>query len=66
MKFIYQTWWKVIGRAYWYYHHFANRFAVPCSLLLGPSLHETIRKLYFHVPMWMGMLTVFVVSVFLV
>ena len=29
-----------------------------------PILHETIRNLYFHVPMWMGMLTVFVVSVY--
>ncbi len=27
-------------------------------------LHETIRNLYFHVPMWMAMLTVFTISVF--
>lgn len=26
-------------------------------------LHETIRNLYFHVPMWFGMLTVLVISV---
>ncbi|HZX60035.1 MAG TPA: cytochrome c biogenesis protein CcsA, partial [Mucilaginibacter sp.] len=29
-----------------------------------PILHETIRNLYFHVPMWFSMLAVFVISVF--
>jgi len=29
-----------------------------------PILHETIRNLYFHVPMWMGMLTVLIISVY--
>lgn len=29
-----------------------------------PILHETIRNLYFHVPMWIGMFTVFAISVF--
>jgi len=61
MKFIYQTWWKVIAVA-----------LVFSSLLTGLLVsvprkyivNETIRNLYFHVPMWMGMLTVFVVSVF--
>ena len=61
MKFIYQTWWKVIAV-----------LLVFSTLITGllfrvpklPILHETIRNLYFHVPMWMGMLTVFVVSVF--
>ncbi len=61
MKFIYQTWWKVIAV-----------LLVLSSLITGllcpvptlPILHETIRNLYFHVPMWMAMLTVFSVSVF--
>ncbi|MGN6179011.1 MAG: cytochrome c biogenesis protein CcsA [Mucilaginibacter sp.] len=61
MKFIYQTWWKVVAV-----------LLVLSSLITGllypvpalPILHETIRNLYFHVPMWMGMLTVFSISVF--
>ncbi|WP_462232051.1 cytochrome c biogenesis protein [Mucilaginibacter sp.] len=61
MKFIYQTWWKVIAV-----------LLVLSSLITGllvavPKkyiVNETIRNLYFHVPMWMGMLTVFVISVY--
>ena len=61
MKFIYQTWWKVI-----------SVLLVLSSIITGllvtvPKkyiVNETIRNLYFHVPMWMGMLTVFVVSVY--
>ena len=61
MKFIYQTWWKVLSVVLILYTIFAG-------LLLGVPrlnlLNETIRNLYFHVPMWMAVLTVFVVSVF--
>lgn len=61
MKFIYQTWWKVVAV-----------LLILSTLTTGllfkvpalPILHETIRNLYFHVPMWMGMLSVFVISVF--
>ena len=61
MKFIYQTWWKVIAV-----------LLVLSSLITGLALdvprkfilNETIRNLYFHVPMWMGMLTVFSISVY--
>lgn len=61
MKFIYQTWWKVIAV-----------LLVLSSLITGLALdvprkfilNETIRNLYFHVPMWMAMLTVFSISVF--
>ena len=61
MKFIYKTWWKLIAV-----------LLVLSSLITGllvavPKkylVNETIRNLYFHVPMWMGMLTVFVVSVY--
>ncbi|GAA3972709.1 cytochrome c biogenesis protein CcsA [Mucilaginibacter dorajii] len=61
MKFIYQTWWKVITVIVIIYTLIAG-------LLLGvpamPILHETIRNTYFHVPMWMAMFTVFTISVY--
>jgi len=60
MKFIYQTWWKVIA-VLLVFSTFITGLLLPVPVL--PILHETIRNLYFHVPMWMGMLTVFVVSV---
>jgi heme exporter protein C len=61
MKFIYQMWWKVLVVVTIIYTLIAGlMFGVPRL----PILHETIRNLYFHVPMWMAMLTVFVVSVF--
>ena len=61
MKFIYQTWWKVLAVLVILYTLIAGfLFEVPTL----PILHETIRNVYFHVPMWMGMLTVFVVSVY--
>lgn len=60
MKFIYQTWWKVLAVLMIIYTLIAG-------LLLGvprmPVLHETIRNVYFHVPMWMAMFTVFTISV---
>ncbi|WP_157526024.1 cytochrome c biogenesis protein CcsA [Mucilaginibacter ginkgonis] len=60
MKFIYQTWWKVLTVLIIFYTLFAG-------LLLGvprlPIMHETIRNVYFHVPMWMAMFTVFTISV---
>lgn len=61
MKIIYQTWWKVLAVALIFYTLIAG-FLIPVPVL--PILHETIRNLYFHVPMWMGMLSVFVISVF--
>jgi len=61
MKFIYQTWWKVLVVITIIYTLFAGLlFGVPRLDIL----HETIRNLYFHVPMWMAMLTVMVISVF--
>jgi heme exporter protein C len=60
MKFIYQTWWKVIAVLLVFSTLITGLLLHVPSL---PVLHETIRNLYFHVPMWMGMLTVFVVSV---
>ncbi|WP_428330755.1 cytochrome c biogenesis protein [Mucilaginibacter sp.] len=61
MKFIYQTWWKVLVVILIIYTLIAGiLFGVPRLAIL----HETIRNLYFHVPMWMAMLTVFTISVF--
>ncbi len=61
MKFIYQTWWKVIA-VILVFSTLITGLLFPVPTL--PILHETIRNLYFHVPMWMGMLSVFVISVF--
>jgi len=61
MKFIYQTWWKVIAVLLVFSTLFTG-LLLPVPTL--PILHETIRNLYFHVPLWMGMLTVMVVSVY--
>ena len=61
MKFIYQTWWKVIAVL------LVLSSVITGLLVAVPKkyiVNETIRNLYFHVPMWMGMLTVFVVSVY--
>ncbi len=60
MKFIYQTWWKLLAVILVFYTMIAG-FLLHVPTL--PILHETIRNLYFHVPMWMAMLTVFVISV---
>lgn len=61
MEFIYQRWWKVLVVVTIIYTLFAG-------LMLGVPrqniLNETIRNLYFHVPMWMSMVTLFVISVF--
>jgi len=60
MKFIYQSWWKILAVVLVFYTMISGfLFAVPTL----PILHETIRNLYFHVPMWMAMLTVLVISV---
>ncbi len=61
MKFIYQTWWKLTAVVL-ILSTFFTGLLLPVPAL--PILHETIRNLYFHVPMWMGMLTVFVISVY--
>lgn len=61
MKFIDQIWWKVVA-VLMVFSTFFTGLLLPVPAL--PVLHETIRNLYFHVPMWMGMLTVFVVSVY--
>jgi heme exporter protein C len=61
MKIIYQSWWKILSVVLIFYTLVAG-FLLSVPRL--PILHETIRNVYFHVPMWMGMLSVFVISVF--
>lgn len=61
MKFIYQTWWKALA-VLLIFSTLITGLILPVPRL--PILHETIRNLYFHVPMWMGMLSVFVISVY--
>jgi len=54
-------WWKVLAVIMVMYTLIAGLLIpVPAKYILN----ETIRNLYFHVPMWMAMLTVFVISVF--
>src|SRR5258708_474486 len=60
MKFIYQTWWKVLAVLIILYSLLAG-LLLPVPRL--PILHETIRNTYFHIPMWIAMFTVFTISV---
>jgi len=56
-----KTWWKVLGAILVLY-------STVGGLLIGVPrlaiLNETIRNLYFHVPMWFAMITLFSISVF--
>ena len=56
-----KSWWKILGAALVIY-------ATIAGLLLGVPhldiLNETIRNLYFHVPMWFAMIILFSISVF--
>lgn len=60
MGIIKLNWWKLLTILLVFY-------TVAGGLLLGvprlPILNETIRALYFHVPMWFGMITLFLISV---
>lgn len=60
MKIIYQTWWKVLAVLVIIYTLIAGFLLDVPHLAI---LRETIRNVYFHVPMWMAMLTVFTISV---
>lgn len=56
-----QNWWKILGAILLIYSTIAG-------FLLGVPkldiLNETIRNLYFHVPMWFTMIVLFSISVF--
>lgn len=53
-------WWKILAAALLVYSFVAG-LLVPVPRL--PILHETIRNLYFHVPMWFTMLFLYLLSV---
>ena len=56
-----KMWWKIVVVILIIYTLIAGfLLGVPVKFILN----ETIRNLYFHVPMWMAMLSVFVMSVF--
>jgi len=52
-------WWKILCVVLLIYTIVAG-FLLPVPAL--PILHETIRNLYFHVPMWFGMMLILLVS----
>ncbi|MBE7178410.1 MAG: cytochrome c biogenesis protein CcsA [Mucilaginibacter polytrichastri] len=57
---MYKTWWKVLGVVLVLYTLIAG-FLIKVPAL--PVLHETIRNVWFHVPVWFCMLTLFTISV---
>lgn len=56
-----QSWWKISGAALVIYSTIYG-FLSPVPAL--PILHQSIRNLYFHVPMWFAMIVLFTVSVY--
>jgi heme exporter protein C len=59
MNMMRQQWWKWLGAALVVYSAIGGIiFPVPAL----PILNETIRAVYFHVPMWFAMVTLFTAS----
>ena len=58
---MYKNWWKILGALLVTYSTIAGFLSSVPEL---PILHESIRNLYFHVPMWFGMIVLFTVSVY--
>ena len=55
------AWWKILGIVLVVYVHLGGMlFEVPRLNILN----ESIRALYFHVPMWFGMIFLFLISVY--
>jgi heme exporter protein C len=54
-----QNWWKILG-AFLVIYSIITGFLLPVPA--QPILHETIRNLYFHVPMWFSMMVILGVS----
>lgn len=54
-----KNWWKVLCVVFLLYTIIGG-FLMPVPAL--EILHESIRNLYFHVTMWFGMMTIFIVS----
>lgn len=57
---MYKSWWKILGAVLVIYSTIAGFLASVPPL---PILHQSIRNLYFHVPMWFGMIVLFTISV---
>lgn len=61
MTLIYKNWWKVLGTSMVLYTLIAGfLFKVPARVIL----HESIRNVYFHVPVWFAMIVLFSISVY--
>ncbi len=61
MKIIYKKWWKILGTVLVFYTLIAGfLFKVPAKVILN----ESIRNVYFHVPVWFAMLALFGISVY--
>jgi heme exporter protein C len=58
---MYKNWWKILGALLVTYSTIAGFLSSVPEL---PILYESIRNLYFHVPMWFGMIVLFSVSVY--
>ncbi len=58
---MYKNWWKILGSVLVLYATVAGFLNSVPKL---PILHESIRNLYFHVPMWFAMIVLFAISVF--
>ena len=61
MSLMHKNWWKVLSVFLVTYSIIAG-FILPVPAL--PIIHETIRNLYFHVPMWFAMIVLFGISVY--
>jgi heme exporter protein C len=54
-----KNWWKIIAVIFVFYTIIAGfLFKVPAL----PMVHESVRNLYFHVPMWFSMIVILFVS----
>jgi len=58
---MYKSWWKILGAVLVVY---STVFGFLSSVPALPILHQSIRNLYFHVPMWFSMIVLFSVSVY--
>lgn len=58
---MYKIWWKILAAVLVTYSTIAG-FLVKAPNL--PIIRESIRNLYFHVPMWFSMIVLFSISVF--
>src|SRR5450432_892610 len=61
MNIFYKSWWKILCVLLLSYSIVAG-FFMPSPML--PILHESIRNLYFHVPMWFSMTLLLMVSLY--